>query len=355
MRVAMIGPSLHARGGIASLARSFVESQALSGVDIRYFGTVGNGSLPRRLAQMAKGEARFAAAHAAGYRPDLYHVHVSDGMSFFRKLAYFEQARATGRPVILHNNFAHLEELFERSPAHATLIRHAYSAASQVHVVSHDMAREIERFTDGAATIRVLFNPVSAREFTDPGPRGEAARPGVLFMGYVGDRKGTFDLVEAWPRVLEAVPQARLRIGGDGELERLREQVARLGLEASVEVLGWVTGDQRLGLFADAHVYCLPSYAEGQPVSVLEAMASGLAVVSTDVDGIPDAIVEGETGLMVTPGDTAALAQALIALLQDPARRDAMGHAGRARVEQVFDSEVVSARLLHLWEEALGS
>ncbi|MCB9763347.1 MAG: glycosyltransferase family 4 protein [Alphaproteobacteria bacterium] len=354
MRVAMIGPKLSAKGGIASLARTFIESEALADVEVRYFGTVGDGSAARRLAQVARSEARLAATLARGWRPDLFHIHVADGMSFYRKVFYLEQARALGVPVILHNNFAHLETLVERSPLHAGLVRHAYSTATQVHVVSHDMARQIAAWTDGRATIRVLFNPVSVDEFHAPaGGRGPKASPTVLFMGYVGDRKGVFDLVAAWPAVLKRLPRARLVIGGNGELDRLRADISRLGLERSVEVLGWISGERRMQAFAEADLYCLPSYAEGQPVSVLEAMASGLAVVSTTVDGIPDAIVEGETGFMVEPGDREALAGRLGELLSDPGLRDRMGAAGRARVEQVFDAEVLSTTLRGYWAEAL--
>jgi glycosyltransferase involved in cell wall biosynthesis len=351
MRVAMIGPSLSAQGGIATLARTFLESQALRAHEVRYFPTVGEGSKLRKLAQMAKGQAGFLSSLLAGFQPDLFHIHVADGASFYRKMAYFQQARATGKPVVLHNNFANLEELVARSSLHESLVRGCYSAASQVHVVSHDMARDITEWTQGQANIRVLFNPVPAAEFPWSGPRGEKAHPVVLFMGRVGERKGIFDLIEAWPEVLRQVPSARLRVGGDGDLERLRARIAELGVEDSVEVMGWISGADRLQAYADADVYALPSYAEGLPISVLEAMASGLAVLSTNIDGTPDAIVEGETGFMHEPGDRAAIAQGLIRLLSDVELRDRLGAGSRARVEQVFDGELLSRTLVGFWTE----
>jgi glycosyltransferase involved in cell wall biosynthesis len=172
-------------------------------------------------------------------------------------------------------------------------------------------------------------------------------------MGAIGPAKGVFDLVTAWAEVVKAVPGATLRIGGDGELHKLRERVAELGLNDSVELLGWVKGEDRLKVWAEADLYCLPSYAEGLPVSVLEAMASGLAVVSTAVNGTPDAVVEGETGLLIAPGDVGALRDRLVRLLQGHEERERMGAAGRARVEEVFDGEVLGARLVELWERAL--
>lgn len=353
MRVAMIGPDLEAQGGIATLARTFLEAEALSGVEVRYFSTVSEGSRARKVAQMAAGQARFLKSFAGDWRPDLFHIHVADGASFYRKMVYFEQGRASGKPVILHNNFAHLEELFGRDRVHEAVIRRAYSQADQVHVVSQDMAQCIRGWTDGKATIRVLYNPVPAKQFPWSGPRGDKANPAVLFMGRVGDRKGIFDLIEAWPTVLARVPSARLRVGGDGDLEKLRSRLQELGIADSVEVLGWVSGSARLDAYAEADVYCLPSYAEGLPVSVLEAMASGLAVVGTDVDGFPDAIVEGDTGFMTKPGACADIADRLATLLGDADLRDKMGSAGRRRVEEVFDGEILAATLKGYWSELI--
>lgn len=353
MRVAMIGPDLTAKGGIASLARSFIESRAMAGVELRYIASVGSGGRLRRAGQMLRGEGSFLA-DIARRRPDIVHIHVADGLSFYRKAVYAEQARALGCKVVLHNNYAHLSQLYGRSPAHAALVRSVYARADLVCAVSNKMADELRAWTDGRAHVQVLFNPVVVSAFPCALPRPKHPRPTVLFMGYVGDRKGIFDLVACWPEVLREVPTALLRVGGNGELDRLNAEVARGGLAASIDVMGWVSGEARLDAFASADVYCLPSYAEGQPVSVLEAMASGLPVVSTDVDGIPDAIVEGETGFMVSPGERPALRDALVRLLRDPWLRDAFGAAGRARVVSTFDAEVVSAKLRGMWEALLG-
>ena len=120
-----------------------------------------------------------------------------------------------------------------------------------------------------------------------------------------------------------------------------------------MEALGWVSGDSKLEAFKAANVYCLPSYNEGLPVSVLEAMACGLPVVSTPIAGIPEAVIEGETGHLVETGDSSTLADKLTALLADPLAAHAMGKNGRARAERLFALEVVVEQLLRIWTEAL--
>ncbi|MCP4806541.1 MAG: glycosyltransferase family 4 protein [Proteobacteria bacterium] len=352
MKIMMVGPSLEAQGGIATLARTFLESKALRAQDVRYFPTVGEGSKARKLAQMVRGQASFLKALGEGW--DLVHIHVADGASFYRKMVYFREARAAGIPVVLHNNFAHLDELVARSVAHESLVRVCYSDADQVHAVSNDMRRQFEEWTKGKANVRVLFNPVPAKEFPFAGARGPKDNPIVLFMGRVGERKGIFDLIEAWPSIVQDCPVARLRVGGDGDLDRLNARIGELGIGESVQVLGWISGDDRLRAYRDADIYCLPSYAEGLPISVLEAMANGLAVVSTTANGIPDAVVEGETGFLLQAGDRRGTAARLVELLNDADLRDRFGVAARRRVEQVFDGEILAEQMVAYWEELLA-
>ncbi len=115
-------------------------------------------------------------------------------------------------------------------------------------------------------------------------------------------------------------------------------------------MLGWIAGEDKVRAFERAAIYCLPSYSEGLPVSVLEAMAAGLPVVSTAIAGTPEAVAEGENGFLIVPGDRAALADRLIRLARDPSLRSGMGGAGRAIAEERFGSEAIAARLRKLWE-----
>jgi glycosyltransferase involved in cell wall biosynthesis len=107
-------------------------------------------------------------------------------------------------------------------------------------------------------------------------------------------------------------------------------------------------------LLAAADLFCLTSRREGVPVSILEAMAAGRAVVATDVGGVREQVVEGETALLVPPGDPGAFARAVAALLADPARRGAFGAAGQARARARFTVERAAAAIAAVYAELLG-
>jgi glycosyltransferase involved in cell wall biosynthesis len=174
-------------------------------------------------------------------------------------------------------------------------------------------------------------------------------------MGEVGERKGAFDLAHAIPAILEKVPNAQFRFAGNGETDKLQELAHDLGISDHVDVMGWTAGENKINAFRNADVYCLPSYAENLPVSVLEGMAARLPVVSTPVAGTPEAVIEGETGFLVEPGNRESLADRLTRLLTDAALRQKMGLAGRVHAETHFDNEVVCTRLISLWNSTIST
>jgi glycosyltransferase involved in cell wall biosynthesis len=136
---------------------------------------------------------------------------------------------------------------------------------------------------------------------------------------------------------------------GSGEIDEVRRLARELAVEAQLELPGWVAGEAKARLLAEAAIYVLPSHNENLPVSILEAMAAGLPVVSTRVGGIPDAVRHGTEGLLVTPGAREELAQALLRLLSDPALARKMGDSGRRRVASEFSPAAVLGALERLY------
>ncbi len=352
MRVCMIGPGLDVTGGMTAVHRTWLRARALEGVDVDYFETMGTGGRLRKIRRMAAGEARFLTRLATGYRPDLFHIHVADQRSFYRKAVWYEQARLTHRPVVVHLHGAEIERFHDASRANAAVVSWLFRRATLVLVLSGRSEALARAWTGDRARVRVLYNPVVVEAFDPPAPRPPDRPATILFMGAIGDRKGAFDLLACAPGLLALHPGTRFVFGGDGEVERLLAEAGHLGVAHAIEAPGWLQGDRKTAAFQDADVFCLPSHHENLPVAILEAMAARLPVVATPVAGIPEEVDDGTTGLLVPPGDRAALEAALARLLDDRPLAARMGAAGRARAEAVFDNEVVVTRLKELWNEA---
>jgi glycosyltransferase involved in cell wall biosynthesis len=160
-----------------------------------------------------------------------------------------------------------------------------------------------------------------------------------------------YDLLSAAARVKANCPSLKLRLGGDGELAQVANYAHELGLEGQVEMLGWVSGKEKETELNKAWLYALPSYHEGLPMSILEAMAAGLPILSTPIAGIPEAVTDGVEGFLVPPGDVEMLADRLEKLLNEPGLARQMGAAARKKVEDSFSSQVVLPKLEHMYSE----
>jgi glycosyltransferase involved in cell wall biosynthesis len=201
------------------------------------------------------------------------------------------------------------------------------------------------------AAIRCIYHGLDLRGY-EPRTAEGRARPLLLSVAQLKEKKGLGYLLDACRALTDRGVDVDVEIVGEGPLRaRLEAQADALGLTDRVRFLGALPHDEVVARYAEATAFVLPCVTasdgdrDGIPNVILEAMAMGLPVVSTRHSGIPEAVEDGETGLLVEPGDTDALADALATLLADPERGDWMGAAGRRRVEKVFDVEINVRRL----------
>jgi glycosyltransferase involved in cell wall biosynthesis len=177
-------------------------------------------------------------------------------------------------------------------------------------------------------------------------PRAARRGPTVLAVGRMYPRKRFVDLLHAAARLRRDLPAARVRVVGKGpDWDAMVRLHRELGLGEVVTLLGDVTRDQLAVEYTNADCFCLPSVQEGFGIVFLEAMAAGLPIVACRAAAVPEVVRDGETGVLVPPRDSAALAGALGALLADPGRARALGEAGRRRAPS-FALEPVAERFL---------
>ena len=207
----------------------------------------------------------------------------------------------------------------------------------------------IEVVHDGVSLGLVDKQPVVDAHATFWLPRGA---PIVGNVAALAPHKGQKHLVAAAKSIVRAVPDARMLIVGDGELrEPLERQIKDLGLERHVMLTGF--RPDAVGLIKSFDVFVLSSITEGLGSAVLEAMAASRPVVATRAGGIPEAVIDGTTGLLVPPNDAHALADAIVSLLRDPERRERLAAAGRERVAAEFSVEKMVARTLAVYGSRL--
>ncbi|MBV9927403.1 MAG: glycosyltransferase [Acidobacteria bacterium] len=235
-----------------------------------------------------------------------------------------------------------------------------FRQAAGIFAVSRVMRERLIEF--GAPDERVHYVTTGANCELFDGADPASAPPLVVAAGRFVEKKAPHLTLEAFARVLRECPDARLRMIGQGPLlRRCRKLAARLSIAHAVTFTGSLPHEavaaemRRARLFVQHSVRAESGDSEGTPVSIQEAGAAGLPVVSTRHAGIPEVVVEGETGLLVDEGDVGGMARRMIRLLRDPAHAARLGEAGRRRVREHFSSSSCAERQLEIIERTLAA
>jgi glycosyltransferase involved in cell wall biosynthesis len=349
-----VSTALDTRGGVASYVRLLRDSPLWDTWSVTHVATHRDGSAARKVLAFAVGLVAFALALIAR-RPRLVHLHMSAHGSFVRKATVFWMARAAGIPAVVHVHGSEFDVFHDRAPSVVKrIIRATLTEAAVVVALGDRWARRLQAIAPRANVVTIPNAALLPLAEVGSPRTGEPVN--VVFLGEIGERKGAFDLLEAWARV---VPPGRgrtalLTMAGDRQVERAHEIVARHQLAATVRVLSWLGPSEVDALLRAADVLVLPSRSEGQPMAVLEAMAHGVCVVASHVGGLPEMIEDGTSGLLIPPADVDALSAALDRVLADPGLRERLGAGARARAEAVFDIEVVWRQIDAVYRELLA-
>ena len=284
-------------------------------------------------------------------RPDAFLAFSSGGASFLEKALCANVAELLGIPAGLWIRDGHFLNAVREQPRWRCLAR---ILLRRVSLLPAQGSAWVDAYagTLGLASTALRFpvipNWLPEEAFVVERPRGRVGLPRLVFCGWVEESKGVFDLIEAYARVCSSIPEAigDLTIVGDGSAtEELRRRISARGLTGRVRLAGWLHGSAKWAALEAGDIFVLPSHAEGQPNAVLEAMAVGLAVISTDVGAVSDILHDGEEGLLVPAKDIDALARAIASLVTDRVRAEALGERAAAQARENFRAARARASL----------
>jgi glycosyltransferase involved in cell wall biosynthesis len=245
-------------------------------------------------------------------------------------------------------------ELYSKSTGLAQLYtRRMLKLADAVIEVSAERRRRLACIIP-AGHIFTFRNCIDVDAIALGSPNRSANEPKVLFMGVVGPSKGAYDLLNAMQRLKSRGCSLELLIAGheerEGDLARAHALLRELDVEDVCHFAGMVSGASKLQLLGEASLFALPSYQEALPMAILEAMAAGLPIVTTEVGGIPEVVKDGHNGFLIRPGDVEALADKLATLAGDQHLREMMGQRSRQIAEQELDVKPYVRRLITLYQ-----
>lgn len=302
------------RGGVSAVEIEYSKFY----IPWQHIATSTTGSSLKKYSYFIIGLLRFLFKMCTDRKIEIVHIHGASYSSFWRKRIIINIAVLFKKKVVFHCHGAEFK-LFT-SQHHKAVVKVLHKCDCIV-CLSKSWKKWFENEC-GCKNVVIINNIIPP-----PQKGGQQKKSGscftMLFLGELGQRKGIFDLLDVISQMRSC--DIKLLIGGKGDVDGVISRINELDICDYVEFHGWVSGDYKVKLFYDSDVFVLPSYNEGLPISVLEAMSYGLPIVSTYIGGIPEVITNGKNGFLIEPGDKKELYNALMELRNNPDIRLKMG------------------------------
>lgn len=346
LSVVMLSPDIDVMGGISFVVREYFAAGLQHKIDLIFIPTTKDGSKGKKLFFFFV--AIFKTLKVLLQRKgDIYHLHISQDGSFFRKLVIIGLAKIFNRKVIAHIHGSKFEQFMKRSKINRRLTKKVFVKADRVIVLSQAWKSIVKSF-EAKANVVTVFNPIRILEIYE---KKNCDQVKILFLGRLSKRKGIYDLLQVVKDHKKYFNEKIVKfiVAGDGEISAVRRFVKLNELNSLIEVPGWVSGDNKVRQLKNADIYLLPSYNEQMPMSILEAMSSGLPIVSTLVAGIPEMVENGKNGILIKPGDQVGLFEALSELIENEDKRRLMGKKSMSIITEKFDTDVIIKQLIYIY------
>ncbi|MGF1938171.1 MAG: glycosyltransferase family 4 protein [Nostoc sp. ChiQUE02] len=331
IKIILLGPSLLQQGGISNYEKLFLD-YAPSEVQICHIITHEEGATAIKIMVFLKAIWKFLWM-LLREEVDIVQLEISQRGSVFRQAIMTFLAWVFHKPIIIHAHGSQFHVFYaELARWIQQLLSWIFCKCQRLIVLSESWKTfYIENLGLKPEQVVVFYNPVKVPD--EVPERSVSQKVNLLFLGRIGQRKGAFDLIKAFSLLpIEYKTRANLIMAGDGDIEQAGNLIKTLNLENYIKLPGWIGPDERDILLTQADVFVLPSYNEGLPLAMLEAMAWELPVIVTPVGGITEIVTQSENGLIVNPGHIEQLSDAVKYLIENKAVRLSLGAKARTSV-----------------------
>ncbi|MDF2943016.1 MAG: glycosyl transferase, group 1 [Herbinix sp.] len=355
MKVLMIGSNPSVRGGITSVVTQLLDHDwRKDGIDMKFIPTYLEAGTCKKLLYFIQAYIKIVWSLIT-FKPDLLHIHMSYKGSFQRKYMIHKLCKRFGRKDIIHLHGSEFKKYYEESRNKTkSKIKELLRDCDSMMVLGEEWDTQVKGIEPAAKTV-VVRNAVKIPSETVEWCNDFCQ---VLFLGVLTKRKGVHDLLDAVAMLEKqgALNKIKFVIAGSGvEEEALKKKCSEMQLEGYVEFLGWTAGKKKIELLKHSQVLVLPSYNEGLPIAILEAISFGLPVISTRVGDISSSVIDCENGYLITPGDVSSLATMIGRIISDKELYLRLSRNARKLAEEKFSEEkffdLLKEHYFNLYEE----
>ena len=345
VRVLVVATSHNTRGGITSVIKAHEQGEQWKQYHCKWVATHIDKSCIEKLAVLCGGFIKFLF-FLPNY--DLVHFHLSEPYSARRKLPFFRLAKLFRKKIIVHFHSFSPDSTLNGS--YSEVYKELFTGADAVIVLSNYWKTVVNEKYQLGDKVRVIYNPCPIPDTLNKYNKSNS----ILYAGTLNQRKGYADLIRAFSKIAKRCPDWVVVLAGNGEMAEARKLAMDLGISEQVFLLGWVSGEDKNKAYQQAKIFCLPSYAEGFPMAVLDAWAYGIPVITTPVGGIPDIAEDGKNMLLFKPGDVDYLSSCLERLIFNEELRNKISKESWALAETIFNMDTINNQIGSLYKELTG-
>ncbi len=329
-KILIIGPSYKSRGGIATLIGNMLRYKA-EGYCFK------SQKLNEDVNIVSRGilyPIYLLVSMVRIFNYDIVHIHVSENGGYYRYVPVIYWARLLNRRIVIHVNSSKFDLFFNKQIGILkNIIIKSLDKTNLIITVGQEWYNVFIKLT--ATNVVIVHNFIEVPDENLYNPVSE----NIVTTGYVGQRKGYYDLIEAIPKIIEKFPKYKFSFCGNGEVEQIKERLIEKQINDNVELTGWLSKKQIFQKLKSSSIYVLPTYNEGMPLAILEAMSFGLPIITTKVGAIPSLINENENGIFVRPGNIAEISNALINLIDNEELRMQISNNNYQKIKESYSIE----------------
>jgi len=355
-KITVVSPSLLVKGGISQQVKFLFESELAEKYRFNHAVTHIGGNKIEKFAVAIKGAFGFFIQSLFN-PPHLVVIYMSGDVSFLRKSVILLISKMRRIRTILYCHSYDFDSFYLRSPNFLKRdIEYILKKSDFVIALSQFWRNALARISKRKDIIVVPPFSDEIEKFLSIPLNEKNEKPcHILFMGAIEERKVVFDLIEAFSEVLKkSGDDCHLTLAGEGNIREIEKIIEEKGLSKRITLAGWADSETKKRLFSENGIFVLPSYAEGFPLVLLEAMAGGLSVIAGNAGGIKDLIKSGENGFLVEPGNIPMLGNLLLRLLADSNLRKKISENARSLVSEKYRIDASMKVLESVFEKTLS-
>lgn len=343
-KVLIVATSKKTRGGITAVVKAHEQGEQWQKFQCRWIETHIDKGCAHKLLYFIKAIFMFITI-VPFY--DIVHIHTSEPPSAIRKCFFLFPARLWRKKVIIHLHAFSPDTTINSK--YRVIYHYLFRHSDRIVLLSEYWRNKVtETFQLGNKAI-VIYNPCTAIMY----PEKYQKEKKILYAGTLNARKGYADMIQAFSIIAQSFPDWKIVFAGNGEIEQGKVLAEKYHISQQTEFAGWVDGSKKDKIFKESMFFCLPSYAEGFPMAVLDAWSYRLPVITTPVGGIPDIAIDKTNLLLFEPGNVNKLSLLMKTLMTDKELYNSMTKESMLLSETTFNIKTINKKVETLYEELL--